>query len=64
MSDFYSIGKYGSLFKQNGMRITDGRGNVIAGESHLVWWWPLNWLIVAITLPVAAVAMWIEHKAD
>lgn len=63
----YEFERFGTLFRQKGVTVTDAYGNYICGKPHWVWWWPPNWLAIAIGLPiVGARLLWrkLRSKAE
>jgi len=49
----YRFEKYGCLFKYNGIPLYVG--NYCITKRKIVWWFPWNWIIVIVALPVAAI---------
>lgn len=58
----YEFKRFGCLDRQNGISITDMHGNYICGKPQLVWWWPINWVVVALLLPLAALTTWRKRR--
>jgi len=59
----YWFGKHGTLFWRNGVRMYFG-DELVAGHTHFVWWWPVNWVFVAIAVPAVIIrAGWNEFCA-
>jgi len=47
----YKFEKYGALMKYNGIPVYIG--NKCITERTFAWWWPLNWILILIALPIA-----------
>lgn len=58
----YEFEKFGTLFRKNGVTITDGRGNYIAGKPRFVPWWPINWLAFVFGTPIVVVRLWQRRR--
>jgi len=45
----YKFEKYGTLWWYNGLPVY--MGDKLITKSRMVFWWPVNWLVVIITAP-------------
>lgn len=59
----YEFQKFGCLFRQKGITVTTSDGHYISGEPKFVWWWPINWIVIAIGFPITVVIhLWNRRK--
>ena len=57
----YIFKKYGALMYYKGVPVYAGTECIT--PRHLVWWWPLNWLVFLIGTPVAVYRLLKNRKA-
>ena len=46
----YKFQKYGTLMYYNGLPVYVG--NRCITDRKLVWWWPVNWVVVTLAMPI------------
>jgi len=57
----YQFGKVGTLFKYKGISVFIG-GKRTTDLPKLAWWWPINWILTIVALPLILYKVLIKRE--